>query len=108
MHLQQPSNNANGLLIRRILPIRNKLNMSHKLKISLNNTEPKIYRTVIVPERFNFHQLHIVIQCVMNWNNSHLYQFNVGVAYRSDTIALEDPDEVSEGILRRRNQKFDA
>lgn len=82
--------------------------MSHKLKISLNNTEPKIYRTVIVPERFNFHQLHIVIQCVMNWNNSHLYQFNVGVAYRSDTIALEDPDEVSEGILRRRNQKFDA
>lgn len=67
--------------------------MSHKLKITLQHSEPKITRTVIIPEDFSFHQLHTVIQCVMNWNNAHLYQFNTGAAFRSDTIALEDEED---------------
>lgn len=60
--------------------------MAHKLKIELRHSDHKIYRTVIVPENFNFHQLHIVLQCVMNWENDHLYQFNVGAPYASDSI----------------------
>lgn len=28
--------------------------MSHKLKITLEDSEPKIYRTIIVPEKFTF------------------------------------------------------
>ena len=60
--------------------------MAHKLKIVLTDTEPKITRTVIVPERFNFEQFHIVIQCVMNWENEHLYEFNLGAPYGSDAI----------------------
>ncbi len=40
--------------------------MSHKLKITLEGSEPKIYRTVIAPEKFTFHELHCVIQNVMN------------------------------------------
>lgn len=67
--------------------------MAYKLKITLDRTDPKIYRTVIVPENFNFHQLHIVIQCVMNWNNMHLYQFNIGAPYASDAIKQSIPDE---------------
>ncbi|MEO5788564.1 plasmid pRiA4b ORF-3 family protein [Gelidibacter sp.] len=82
--------------------------MAHKLKITLNNTDPKIYRTVIVPENLNFEQLHIVIQCVMNWNNSHLYQFNVGAPYRSDSIKLKEFDDMVDDFFMNRYQEFDA
>lgn len=70
--------------------------MAHKLRIELLYTEPKIYRTVIVPEHFTFHDLHVVIQCVMNWNDSHLYQFNLGSPYVSDRISLPDSDDEDE------------
>jgi hypothetical protein len=79
--------------------------MAHKLKIELQHSEPKIYRTVIVPEHFTFDELHTVIQCVMNWDNSHLYQFNLGAAYRGVTIAI--PDEENDfGFLF--GQKFET
>lgn len=83
--------------------------MAHKLKITLQYTEPTVYRTVIVPEHFNFDDLHIVIQCVMNWDNSHLYQFNIGQAYGSDSISEPSPDE--EDFARffgSRYRKYDA
>ncbi len=81
--------------------------MAHKLKITLNYTDPKVYRTVIVPENFNFHQLHIVIQLVMNWTDTHLYQFNVGAPYGSDSIApiYEDDDD---DFFSNRYEKFDS
>jgi hypothetical protein len=40
--------------------------MSHKLKTVLKYTDTQVYRTVIIPEKFTFHELHHVIQCVMN------------------------------------------
>lgn len=80
--------------------------MAHKLKITLEYTDPKIYRTVIVPEDFTFHQLHVVIQNVMNWEDYHLYQFNIGAYYTSDSISLPDIDE--EDFFGSRYQKYDA
>jgi len=83
--------------------------MAHKLKIVLQHTDPKIYRTVIVPEDFSFHQLHLVIQCVMNWENDHLYQFNVGAPYSSDSIALPNPDDDDfASFFGSRHNKHDA
>lgn len=82
--------------------------MAHKLKIVLNNTDPKIHRTVIVPENFDFYHLHIVIQCVMNWNNSHLFQFALGAPYRSDSIELKDPDDMPDPFFDRGIKKLDA
>lgn len=79
--------------------------MSHKLKIELKNTDPKITRTVIVPENFNFDELHYVIQCVMNWENIHLYQFNLGAFFASDYIGLDDEDDFSS---YRRYRKYKA
>jgi len=79
--------------------------MAHKLKITLNHTDPKVYRTVIVPENLNFDDLHIVIQCVMNWDNSHLYQFNFGQPYSSDSIALPDPEN---DFFGSRFNKYDS
>jgi Plasmid pRiA4b ORF-3-like protein len=60
--------------------------MAHKFNIVLKGSDPKIFRKVIVPENFTFDQLHIVIQIVMGWTNSHMHQFNLGVPYNSPVI----------------------
>lgn len=81
--------------------------MSHKLKIVLKYTDPQVYRTVIVPEKFTFHDLHTVIQCVMNWEDSHLYQFNLGAPYGSDSIQLPDDSDFA-SMFGNRYQEMDA
>jgi hypothetical protein len=80
--------------------------MAHKLKITLEYTDPKIYRTVIVPEVFTFHDLHIVIQSVMNWEDDHLYQFHLGAYYSSDSISIPELDE--DDYFGSRHKKYDA
>lgn len=82
--------------------------MAHKLKIVLNDIEPKITRTVIVPEKFNFEQLHTVIQCVMNWENEHLYEFNLGAPYASDSIGPEEADDDFAAFTGSRFKKYEA
>ena len=48
-----------------------------ELKISLVESEPPIWRRVIVPEFLTLADLHRVIQIVMGWQNSHLHEFEV-------------------------------
>src|SRR5579862_1966844 len=45
------------------------------LKITLLDSEPKIWRRVEVHSGLTLHELHYVIQCVFEWHNSHLYHF---------------------------------
>lgn len=45
------------------------------LKITLLGSEPKIWRRVEVHSGLTLHELHIAIQCVFAWDNSHLYHF---------------------------------
>lgn len=49
----------------------------YQIKISLSRSKPPVWRRVQVPEDYTFHQLHLVIQKVMGWSNSHLHQFVV-------------------------------
>ncbi len=82
--------------------------MAHKLKIVLKYTDPQVYRTVIVPEKFTFHELHLVIHCVMNWNDSHIYQFNLGAPYASDTIKLMYEEDNFADIFGDQYEEMDA
>lgn len=61
--------------------------MAHKIKIVLNGSNPKITRTVLVPENFTFENLHYLIQFTFGWNNSHLHEFSFGSFYDRTTIA---------------------
>jgi hypothetical protein len=36
------------------------------------------------------YELHHIIQAVMGWTNSHLYQFNMGVQVIADTRLMDD------------------
>ena len=48
-----------------------------QLKISLVESKPSIWRSVIVPESMTLADLHRVIQIVMGWDNAHLHEFQV-------------------------------
>ncbi len=50
----------------------------YKLKITLNNIEPAIWRRLEVPSDLFLHDFHKVIQTTMGWENSHLHHFIKG------------------------------
>ncbi|MFV2072957.1 MAG: plasmid pRiA4b ORF-3 family protein [Thermoanaerobaculales bacterium] len=49
-----------------------------QLKISLVHSKPPIWRRVLVHESLTLADLHVVIQIVMGWENSHLHDFEMG------------------------------
>ena len=48
------------------------------LKIQLCNIEPEIWRRFVVPASITLDRLHDVMQIVMGWTDSHLYEFTIG------------------------------
>lgn len=48
------------------------------LKVQLIDIEPAIWRRFVVPARITLDRLHDVIQIVMGWADSHLYEFTIG------------------------------
>ena len=56
------------------------------LEVSLDHSEPVIWRKIIVPTSYTFNRLHHAIQIAIGWNNSHLFEFNyedfsIGIIY---------------------------
>ncbi len=45
--------------------------------ISLEESQPRIWRTFKVDTDYRFDRFHQVIQIVMGWNNSHLHEFDI-------------------------------
>jgi hypothetical protein len=56
----------------------------YHLEVTLEATEPRIWRRLQVPANANLGWLHAVIQVAMGWTNSHLHQFRAGEALYSD------------------------
>ena len=49
-----------------------------RLRISLNEIEPEIWRTVDMPSTGSLKMLHDVIQAAMGWEDYHLWHFETG------------------------------
>src|SRR5690349_21507996 len=49
-----------------------------QLNVTLDKTEPLIWRRVLVPASVSFFDLHHILQIAMGWTNSHLFEFQVG------------------------------
>ncbi|MDR1964237.1 MAG: plasmid pRiA4b ORF-3 family protein, partial [Planctomycetaceae bacterium] len=74
-----------------------------KLKISLKNVEPSIWRRIVVPNNLTLEDLHEVLQVVMGWENAHLYEFIIGNKQTArhfscsmemgDSFGMFDPDD---------------
>lgn len=60
-----------------------------RVRISLKEIEPEIWRLVAVPLGLNLKGLHDVIQAVFGWQDYHLFEFQVG----EKLYGLPDPPE---------------
>ena len=49
-----------------------------RLRITLDDVEPRVMRRVDVPFDIRLDRLHLVIQAAMGWTNSHLFEFRLG------------------------------
>jgi len=58
--------------------------------LHLIGTEPLVTRTLKVSAKTTMYELHYIIQVVIGWTNSHLYQFNVGEQVIADTRLVDD------------------
>lgn len=57
----------------------------YQLRISLNLSEPEIWRRFLVTGNTSLDELHDMIQIVMGWDNQHLYQFIIGEHFYGDS-----------------------
>lgn len=67
--------------------------MTFQFKIQLKNlSKPTVWRRILVPETFTFHELHNVIQSVFPWDNYHSYQFSPSGYGSMPLIALNSKE----------------
>jgi len=59
------------------LPRRRKFKNVLRLKITLQGTDPAVWRRILIPESYTFYDLHVAIQNAMGWTDSHLHLFEV-------------------------------
>ncbi len=64
------------------------------LKIQLLDIEPPIWRRFVVPASITLDRLHDVIQIVMGWTDSHLYEFTIG-----NKRYTEYPESKEDGLV---------
>ncbi len=51
-----------------------------RLKISLDDVNPKVVRRLAVPFALRLDRLHLVFQAALGWENYHLWEFRIGGA----------------------------
>jgi len=76
--------------------------MTYQLKITLADSEPEVWRRVLVSEGLTLAELHGVIQQAMGWEDLHEYRF----AARVGQAPLEIEQRLSEAIAP--SQTLDA
>jgi hypothetical protein len=72
------------------------------LKITLDDVAPQVMRRVVVPSNLRLDRLHLVIQAVMGWTNSHLYEIRIGDVGWGEP----DPDGFYDGPLDAKTAKL--
>lgn len=64
--------------------------------LSLDQTEPLVWRRLTIPSHLTLAEVHEVVQAAMGWTDSHLHRFSLGPGFRG-TSFLTDFDEGEEG-----------
>ncbi len=72
-----------------------------QFKITLDETNPAIWRRLQVPQDMTFLEFHIGIQITMGWTNSHLFEFYIN----ETTICLPNEEDV---LDIHENETIDA
>lgn len=67
-----------------------------RLRLSLREIEPAIWRVLLVRESAHLARLHDIIQRAMGWTNSHLYEFEIHGKRFTDLETWEPFDDDEE------------
>lgn len=70
-----------------------------QLKITLTGSKPPIWRRFLIKDSVTLSKLHVAIQIIMGWSDSHLHQFIAG------SFIYGVPDEVSDFFEIRDESK---
>jgi hypothetical protein len=72
-----------------------------RLKVTLDDVEPKVLRRIEVPADIALDRLHLALQAALGWTNSHLFEFRA----RERSWGQPDPDW-PDGPLDARKAKL--
>lgn len=70
----------------------------YRVKITLMDSKPPIWRRVLAPASFSLHQLHEMIQIAMGWTDNHLHIFTID----GQNYGVPHPDDWEPVIDERR------
>ena len=62
---------------------------AYEIDVKLTDSNPLVWRKIMVPAGITFKRLHDTIQMAMGWQNAHLYEFRIEEAELSFTIDEE-------------------
>ena len=74
----------------------------YQIKITLQGSDPPIWRRIQVRGDTPLDRLHDIIQVVMGWTDSHLHQFIVGETY------FGPPDPYYDDLANERRNQVQA
>lgn len=80
---------------------RRSIEQVYQLDVRLAYIDPPIWRRILVSDQILLPGLHHMLQVVMGWEHSHLYQFIVGTTRYGET----DP-EFDDGMLSDRRMRL--
>lgn len=87
----------------------------YELRVELADTKPAIWRTFRIPSKANLADLHMVLQTVMGWTNSHLHEFRAGTKRYAQPYpdgddfgdpAEDEADVTVDEVLKKPKQKI--
>lgn len=67
-------------------------NLVYQFKIQLKEITPPIWRRILVPEEYNFWDLHVAIQDSMGWLDCHLHVFRIRKKQSSSIVEIGIPN----------------
>jgi hypothetical protein len=65
----------------------------YQFKITMKDIKPIIWRRILVPETYNFWDLHVAIQDAMGWLDYHLHVFRIRRKHAHSVTEIGIPDE---------------
>jgi len=75
-----------------------------EIKVTLEDIEPAVTRTLQVPVDIRLDRLHLTLQAAMGWTNSHLYMFEAARA----TWGVPDPDFGGDDLPANKSTLWDV
>ncbi len=68
----------------------------YDFKVTLLDTDPEVYRRIVVPESYSFWDLHVAIQDAMGWLDCHLHAFRFVESGITEGIGIPDDDGLAD------------